>query len=438
MLVFYEIFIITISVILMYISIKSTIKNRGIIYLVHLLFCFVYVVPIILDYLIGYPSYSSSRYYGFIISYRDELTRFLYSTFVLVSQIIILVVGGNKLNSKNQKYKIQNNSDAIQDNPGFLKENNKYYVFLFWFASILTVALVLILPIQKNILLHFGWREQGTLIEGQKYYSTVERLSYISILSAIILLFNFKTNVISKGILVLLIILTMNVQAKRSILLFIAIVIFSILLFNAKMNRKKWVYVFGLFCLAIGVYYSIYIKITYRNYIRFETIYTTLRIDFFRDDTVKMVIYSLINPNEMKILQYPGQSIITQIGSLFPLQFLGVKVIGFNSYLTAALMRNSYVDPTVNWITTSIFDEMLANFGFLGIIIAATILGKIAKIADSQNRKLIPITVSVACLLLMYSPNYIMWFIQFWILVVVFDKLNIRKSIKLFQGKLEK
>jgi hypothetical protein len=141
-----------------------------------------------------------------------------------------------------------------------------------------------------------------------------------------------------------------------------------------------------------------------------------------------MAIYSLLNPETIKILEYPGQSIITQIGSIFPLPFLGVQSIGYNSFLTAALSGVS-LDISINWMTTSLFDEMLSNFGFFGFWISPVILGVFARIADKQNKELVPLTIAVVLLLLMYSPNYIMWFIQFWFTILLINRQFITKRV---------
>ncbi|MFS0864571.1 O-antigen polymerase [Fredinandcohnia sp. 179-A 10B2 NHS] len=421
MLEIYEVCVIIISIILAINSIKKTVKVDKTIYLVHLLFFFVFVLPLIMDYVFGFPSYSS-LFYGFNISYNDAPTRYVYATYILLSQIIMLIVGNNRFRFSNKKYRSMHDLPRVNNIKNLHSSSNSMSDFLMFGASIITVVLVVVFPMSKEILWNFGWRDLGVSIVGQKYYSTVEKLSYISIVSAIIFLFKKQRKIITKVFFITIITMSICVQAKRSIIFFAGVLIISYLLFNTKMSNRKWIYLLGTFIIITFLLYSIYVKITYRDYIGFESIYTTLRIDFFRDDTVKMVIHSLLYPNTWQVLEYPGQSIITQIGSLFPLQFLHVPSMGYNSYLTSALIGVP-VEKSINWMTTSIFDEMIANFGFLGFWIAPTILGIFAKIADRQNNRLIPITIAVIMLLMMYSPSYIMWFIQFWLLIVIVERV---------------
>lgn len=92
-----------------------------------------------------------------------------------------------------------------------------------------------------------------------------------------------------------------------------------------------------------------------------------------RDDRVKFVIYKALNFEG--IVQYPCQSYLTQLTALFPLD-LFFPVEGFNKYFTAALLgveRGS----VGGWVTTSIFDEALANMGIFSLIIIPLILGLI-------------------------------------------------------------
>lgn len=436
----YEILVVFISFILIVKSIRRLIWMSKSIYFIHLLFCFIFVLPIILDYLIGYPTYNT-KYYGFILSYNDTATRFIYATYVLLSQLIMLLIGNIRINKKGKIYLLVDSKKAINkvkelssttDLDYNTKNYNRYVDFLLLFASIITVLLVLIFPISKEILWTYDWRNKGIIIEGQKYYSTIERLSYISIISGIIYILGKKRSIITKIIIPLFIFMTICTQGKRSILFFMILAIISYLFINVKLSKRKWIFILAIISAVGIVSYSIYIKVFYRGYSGFDSLYTTLRIDFFRDDTTKLVIYSLLNPNSIKILDYPGQSIITQIGALFPLQFLDVPVIGYNTYLTSALIGASYKYSAQNWMTTSIFDEMLANFSFFGFWIAPMVLGIFSKIADKQNCKIKPITISSLILLMMYSPSYILWYMQFWFIITLAEKVAKNKNIQLF------
>lgn len=219
----YEILVVFISFILIVKSIRRLIWMSKSIYFIHLLFCFIFVLPIILDYLIGYPTYNT-KYYGFILSYNDTATRFIYATYVLLSQLIMLLIGNIRINKKGKIYLLVDSKKAINkvkelssttDLDYNTKNYNRYVDFLLLFASIITVLLVLIFPISKEILWTYDWRNKGIIIEGQKYYSTIERLSYISIISGIIYILGKKRSIITKIIIPLFIFMTICTQGDQ-------------------------------------------------------------------------------------------------------------------------------------------------------------------------------------------------------------------------------
>ncbi len=218
----------------------------------------------------------------------------------------------------------------------------------------------------------------------------------------------------------------MSIQSKRSIILFVAVCLIYVLLSEELKIGIALSVLFVSVLVILAGYYSIYVKFNYRSYVFLDEIYTSLRIDFFRDDTTKMVLYSLLNQDAQRILSFPGQSFLYQIGSMFPLSFLGVPYIGYNTFVTTYMLGVS-VSAGYNWMTTSIFDEMIANFGLLGFWIAPALFGILGKIADKQTIEYRKYTVATATLLLMYSLNYIMWFLQMWVLLVLTEKLIMRR-----------
>ena len=51
-------------------------------------------------------------------------------------------------------------------------------------------------------------------------------------------------------------------------------------------------------------------------------LYTALRIDFFRDDRVRMAIYSILNPTEMKIDRFARTDSIPIPTWIFPIDHI--------------------------------------------------------------------------------------------------------------------
>lgn len=428
---FFEIWTILLSTGLLIFSLRNLSNTKHAIYFIHLLFYFIFVLPLVLDYVWAKPDYHSawSNLQGFEISYNDERVRFIYACYILLSQLIMLYFG--KKRGKNRKLEKINYSDQSGESIDreLLERDSILITRFLFFGSIITLLLVLVLPISKSILWSFGWRDIGVEIRGMKYYSTIEKMSYISIVSAVLYIgIKNKTSAWIKVFSLLLVVSAACVESKRSIILFIFVLLVSYYIYSKRGKIPLKFYIVLLSLLLISIFLSVYIKTEYRGYSDYNMIYTTLRIDFFRDDRVKMVIYSLLHQDVISILSYPGQSILTQLGALFPFQFLGVNVVGYNAFFSSALSGYAF-DPGYAFMTTSIFDETLANFGFYGVWIAPVVCVLFARIADKQNRMLVPITISAILLLFMFPPIYIMWFLQFWLAAVVFEKVRTRKVI---------
>lgn len=405
-------------------------------YIIYFFFFIVMIIPLYLDYLVGKPIYTSwltgSKNYGFIISFDDAVTRIIYDVYILLFQFIILNFRRNKL--KEMEVSSNRNKSVHSLSP----KTSKGIFSIMIFLAVLPVVLVLIVPINNNILLHWGWRDM--LLYGAQespYYFTIEKLSYLGEISALLLLFSnedefrFVTKKgpvlykISKILWILLAYFNVCIESKRSIIIFILAIVVSFLVDT--IPRKKMFFVFAVAAVAmlLIVALSVYIKINYRTYTASDAIYTTLRIDYFRDDTTKMLIYSIFHPEDIKVLDFPGQSYLSQIGYIFPLDIFGTPRLGYNTYFTCALLKQP-LSSGLNYTTTSMYDELIANFSFLGFIIAPVFSVWYARIADKQSTILKTIMIAGYVLLVMYPLNYIMWFLEAMLILLFFTKYKIK------------
>ena len=220
-----------------------------------------------------------------------------------------------------------------------------------------------------------------------------------------------------------LLVMNICIESKRSIVFFSFIMIVVILLYGKSKDIKvgKIIGIASMLA-AMVIILSIMVKTQSRGYSGIMTIYSTLRIDIFRDDTVKMAIYGMINPNEIKILDFPFQSYLMQIRYFFFMDIIAGKGIipiqglGFNKYLSAALI-GADLSKGYSFMTTSMFDEAIANFGLLGFFTAPILCAIVSRNADKYSG--FEKTLMVGCIVLgmMYSPNYILFYIEVTIII---------------------
>ena len=395
-------------------------------YVIHIVFFIIYVLPLFLDYTIGIVDYrvywnASTHYIGFIESYQDESTRIIYDVFLIISQLIFLFILPSKPNPENK--------ELVKT--GQIFEINKYGSVIFVVLGFLAPIICLFCGFYE-ILFRFGWRDSGLyeeVIKSNLYY-TIEKITYIGIVSGCCLLFSkHRRKLVLNIVGFFIVVMNVSIESKRSALFFaIAVSLIVLLCYNGKIKLKDYIFISVIGMIGV-LLYSIFVKTEYRGYSGFKEIYTNIRIDFFRDDRVKMVIYSFLRSTERRaILEYPFQSYLTQISSFFPIDFfVGKKIfelpiVGFNTYFTSSLMGSlTLLDE--NWMTTSMCDEMWANFSFGSIIIFPLLLKLFSNLIDSKSLLEKPVWLSLILLLFMYSINYISYYIEFTILIHVFIML---------------
>lgn len=393
------------------------------IYIIYFFFFFIYIVPLIMDYTLGFPEYffhwdaiynSYDKYAGFIESYKDETTRIIYDLFVIVIQFL-LIPNKAKLIQK-VEYKEENNTVS-----------SRLFLILFFF-SILPIVFSLVVG-YYYIPFIYGWRENPILsmLQNDNYYSTIEKLTYIGIASSLICLLSPNKNFLFKLLMLCICYMNVSIESKRSIVFF-TMAIFLLLKykgFGKKINIFQLTFITVL-CVVGIVIYSLYIKTNIRGYSDADQLYTNIRIDLFRDDTARLVIYSLFS-NMKSVIEWPFQSYITEIMYLFPLDIINgmlrleVTSIGFNTYLTSTLVGAS-LSEGLRWMTTSMIDEALANFSIVSFILIPLFLKRCSIYIDNSKPFVQVLLMSSLLLSFMYSFNYIVYFLQFVFFIIYIQK----------------
>lgn len=415
----FDIVTIFISIIIGLVNVQR-IKYESV-YMIYLFFFFIYIIPLILDYTLGFPAYlfqwdaiydSYNKYAGFINSYKDSTTRIVYDIFLLLVQFILL-------SSKPSKQYLCIIHNSKESNGSI---NNKMFRILF-IASLLPI-LFSFLAGYYYIPFLYGWRENPLLSSVQlgNYYSTIEKFTYIGIAASLICLMTPNRNVPFKVLMLFICYMNISIESKRSIVFF-TIAIFLLLKYKGFGRKVNFVQLglVAVLCIFGMIVYSLYIKSNVRGYSDMDQLYTNIRIDMFRDDTARLVIYSLFSSIK-PVIEWPFQSYLTQIMYFFPLDIingllrLDIPMIGFNTYLTSALVGVP-ISEGERWMTTSMIDENIANFSILACLIIPIVLKKISRVVDRSETIVQILILSALLLSFMYSFNYIVYFLQFVFIV---------------------
>lgn len=424
---FFDILTIVISVIIGIKNYKRVVNGSR--YIVYFLFVFFYIIPLVLDYVYMMPSYIRSRYVGFLWSQEDAVTRIVYDCFVIYTQLIILQFR----NAKSSAIKYDHANGYSQEN-NYLSSNK---TTLLVFFMVLPVLLSFIFPVNKGILYTLQWRENN-LFAYNSYISYLEKLAYIGIFASTLMMLN--KNIILRYRILCFCFLYMNIciQGKRaSIFFFLLVLIVSsipglkdentdIKNIGRKLVRLSIIAISVLVLIAI---LTIYVKIHSRGYDPTNSLelYTQIRIDLFRDDRVRMALFSLIHPDRMKILQYPMQTIITMPCSLFPIDIvlgsLGINPPSYAYYLSAAL-ENLSLASSSTFMTPCIAAELISNMGYIGLLFFPFLCIWFANLSDKfQYPNNVAILISFVAIQ-MFAVPYMNYLLEFVFILCISTKVR--------------
>lgn len=418
-------------IILLYITLKNITKvmseTKLLVYMVFFVF---YILPLFLDYFVGYPEYTNELDQGFIPSQLDTATRIVYDICLLVATWIIL------------RYK------PPKKQPNIIISNKvsstiNYMVIVGMFLPLLS-ALLIQLP--SYMLVVPMWREVLKFVDPPKNYSLVEQIDFVGICCCIICLFGKLKNTIFLTRVVAIILLYINIciEGKRGIIFFsllCVVLMFLIQIQTAnkeKQNNKHYFKKFALFGLltAAIVIAMVIISVNVKAGRGYEddplVMYTTLRVDFLRDDRVRFSIYECLYPDKLKILDYPGQTIWPLFDYAFPIDVILSKLFDFrrptySHYLSSALMGGG-LSVDESFMTPALFGELLSNFSFLGVFVMALFSIWFIKII---NKYPYPINVFLMISFTawqMYSVGYIMLYLEFTFALCVIYNFKIKNS----------
>jgi len=406
------------------------------IHIVYMGFYFFMIFPVLLDLIFGRPDYSNysnfNNFIGFELSHNDPTTEIIYSIFLLFSSSFMFFFGKYKMIYKNQ---LKLNDYGIL---------NKIVVFILTAIMCLPLILTLFRTIQLNqpILNLFNYDYLRLLFRGSIYFLYYYYLATFSVMSFIGILLLSNKNFLKLSILSALpIYIAIGIHGKRNIIaILIFLYLFSIL-FKSRIRTKNFKYLiagFVLLILLVSINYQSEIRgIDFRDSI--STFYTDFRVDYGRDDVIKMAIYNQINGNG--ILEGHANTHLYFLNFFFS----DVKYIAspykYSVYATSRLL--GYDSPIdLGWgMTTGVFDESISNYGIiLGTIISNFFIIFICRIGDRTKNGLGLILTYITAfffMILQFTSFIFIFFI--WFLVIFHDyfkRIKMRKKSRISHSSI--
>lgn len=394
-------------------------------YIVYLLFFLFYVLPLYLDCFFSPPIYTDWLGQGFTPSSTDFETRAIYDVLIILIQLFILNYKKNQIINKTGIYRYQ-------------EDLNSGTTIALYLGMIIPVLLTAISSSHKFILYTLQWREvfDASLVARYTYF---EKMSYIGVACSLILLFAKKRKhpVFINICCIAFLYSCICIEGKRSIIFFAFLLILLIKIPGIADNsvpvekRRRILFrllLLGVVVVTLMVTLTIMVKVGSRGYDarNINELYTTTRIDFFRDDRVRLAIYSIIHSNVSSILEYPGQTLINIPLYFFPVDYVlnmhHVTISTYSMYLTSALLGNLHKAV----MTPAIFAELVSNLGIIGFVIMPIICVWFSQKSDKFSYPQNVFILTSFVLLQMYDFAYVAYFIEFTIIICWMNRIRVK------------
>lgn len=259
-------------------------------------------------------------------------------------------------------------------------------------------------------------------------HSIISGLTILSVIvSGYLVVKYIKKSIFLVLFLIVLTIFDFWLNGKRAIVIFF-IASYSLFIFIKYKNWKSISSII-LLCFCFGIYTNWY-QGTVREFdatVPSSEKYENIRVDYFRDQRVKMAIYAELYPERVKILSYRGQSFLMLMTFYIPREIWPEKPLTYAQYFTSAMYN---MEPTAfGWgMTTTFFDESIANLSWLGVIFPFIFFSVFLNEAKKTGSQIF-IMYSTILILIMMTVQILAFIVLFLLWFFWFIKLKVFRRI---------
>lgn len=414
-----DIFVFLFSLFVFFLSVKNLLAGRinaaSMYYPVFFLF---FPFGLLLDFLFGSPSYYLIIP-GYLVDRVGVETELIYSLFVFFASLISL-------------FYIR--FGRVDNNITFDVSGRKLY-----FLKFILILFIFLGPISifftSQPWLYFSYAAvrdfQGTYIYEQ--HSVVAGLTLLSAFSIIAYRFiDAKKFGVKAFLLLFILILDIYFNSKRLISFFV--ILFFVLDYIRFGQGRVYPKIFLMTAVCfVGFFYIGYEKVDYERS-QAES-YAANRIDWGRDANMKFVINDVLVKNE-SIVDYPGQSFVFTFLAFLPREFFenyfGLnKPYAYSQYLTGKVVTGYQGPALLGWgLTTSIFDELISNFRWFGLLLCFLYLIFFFEIIDrakSFSKKFFFLLIMALTTTLQPEPYIVFFYFFLYFVFVDFFRFVFKK-----------
>ncbi|MCG3879590.1 hypothetical protein [Psychrobacter sp. Ps6] len=321
-----------------------------------------YILPEVLDFLVGTKFIGPSSTYVMREALLDEKTTIFYNIYISIILVLFsyLMVKSSSIGTENLKNQIYRFSILF-----------KKYKYLYWALIFIPIILVFY---TGSLDFYMDYTDRNRY-EGPAVQGVISKLVLAStLLSTLANLYYIKSinnnnsfkYLIPIFFISILLLINFYLHGKRSIVVVFFMVQIAILFISKAVSRRKLSLIAVIFLLLTAVFMKLYGKNIESGSSLLEVI-TNLRVDFSRDYGVKFVIYhELFNNNS--VLPFKGASYLFLLTFFIPRSIYPEKPYPYAVYFTNSAFGNFGNDYLYGWgLTTSFLSESISNLGWFGL-----------------------------------------------------------------------
>jgi hypothetical protein len=386
-------------------------------FLVHFLFC---GTPLLINHLYGLPAYIYTP--GFYVASRNETTTIIYCLYVSVVPVIWWLTGRGRASAGEQGSGTEDATFQMVIH----RLRPLFYLFIIspLLAWIFAPAPWLYLSYGVSALHEFNNSKRSVLeifSDPARYKDIMFMASFLCIIGVSGLLVSIKRlHMAHFYLLAPWIMLAIWLNGKRYIIAMAIFVIGYILWERGYLIGSRLVVAACVVIVLMGAYSYGY-QVAYRgdNLQGSERWYENTRMDYGRDDVIKLAIFAELHPQIIRILEYRGQSFLFYGVFYVPRDFWPQKPYPYAVYSTSAIAM--FDSPRqIGWgLTTSILEEAVANLSWAGMLAGPLVVSLVCRLGEACRNSLISaFTALIACLFLSVHLNAFMVMFLLWAMTV--------------------
>lgn len=378
--------------------------DRSTILLVFLVFYAFFALPLLFDLVLGSSSYLAEP--GFVYAERDDAVNVIYCLFIA---LVPLIWSGFLRAHSSRHFRPEEALRKLRRLRLPLVLLLFMPIALVWWAPDPAIYLKYAFVVTENL--------GKTVTDISRFHSYVMASSFIVTIAGAGLVAGAERPWRCLMLVAPFLAAAVWLNGKRTVLVVALIMTMTSLWLSGRLRGRKMLIAVAVSVLLIGGF-SYWYQLTVRDIgpsvAANSDVYENFRVDYARDSRVKMAIFGELHPSTMSILEFRGQSLIFYATAYIPRAMWPGKPLTYACYFTSAMLGSSPQDW--GWgMTTSIFDEALANGSWLGLLAAPLVIGVLCRIGDSCSDVLVfLLTAIVASLLLTvelvaFAPLVVIW-----------------------------